>query len=183
MGLGNIGVRVAEIAKGFGMRVLVNSKHPSSKRAKMHGVKFINLSTLLKESDIVTIHVPLTDETHHMLNMGNISFLKKGSILLNTSRGEIIETQAIHWALQHEILYGAGLDVLENEQGLKEYNSGSKRGPLDITSLNYKFMVDKRVMITPHNAYHTKEALDTILRISCENIMAFLEGNPINRVI
>lgn len=183
VGLGNIGVRVAEIAKGFGMRVLVNSKHPSSKRARMHGVKFIDLSTLLKESDIVTLHVPLTDETHHMLNMGNISFLKKGSILLNTSRGEIIETQAIHWALQHEILYGAGLDVLENEQGLKEYNGGSKRGPLDITSLNYKFMIDKRVLITPHNAYHTKEALDTILRISCENIMAFLEGNPINRVV
>lgn len=183
VGLGNIGVRVAEIAKGFGMRVLVNSKHPSSKRAKMHSVKFIDLSTLLKESDIVTFHVPLTDETHHMLNMGNISLLKKGNILLNTSRGEIIETQAIHWALQHEILYGAGLDVLENEQGLKEYSGGSNRGSLDITSLNYKLMIDKRVMITPHNAYHTKEALDTILRISYENIMAFLEGNPINRVV
>lgn len=183
VGLGNIGMKVAVIAKGFGMRILVCTKHPEVKRSKIKGVMFVSLQSLFIESDIVTFHVPLTDETHHMLNMKNIPFLKKGCILLNTSRGEVIETKAIDWALQKGLLSGAGLDVLEEEQALKVYELTPSSVHSEVVMLNRKFMTDKRVLVTPHNAYQTKEALNTILRISAENIAAFLKGKPINRVV
>ncbi len=183
VGFGNIGTRVGRIAKGFGMHILVCTKHPDVKHSKMKGVTFVSLQSLLKESDIVTFHVPLTDETHHMLNKKNISFLRKGSILLNTSRGEVIEAEAIHWALQKGVLSGAGLDVLEEEQGLKAYEYAPGSVHSEMVALNRTFMTDKRVLVTPHNAYHTKEALDTILKISAKNIAAFLKGKPINRVV
>ncbi len=184
IGLGNIGSRVAQIVKGFGMHVLVTTKHPTQARARKYGVTFVDIPTLLQKSDVVSFHVPLTEETFHMLNMNNIASLKHGNILINTSRGEVIETKAIAWALQHGILYGAGLDVLENERGLKEF-TGKRLTASDITALNHnhKLMTDPRVLVTPHNAYHTKEAIDTILRISAENIIAFLNKKPINRVV
>lgn len=182
IGLGNIGSRVAQIAKGFGMHVLVTTKHPTQVRARKYGVTFVDFPTLLQKSDVVSFHVPLTEETFHMLNINTIASLKHGNILINTSRGEVIETKAIVWALQHGILYGAGLDVLENERGLKEF-AGKRLTESDITALNHKLMTDQRVLVTPHNAYHTKEAIDTILRISAENIIAFLKKKPINRVV
>ena len=177
VGLGNIGARVAQIAKGFGMHVIVTTKHPSSERAKEHGVIFVDLTTLLVKSDVVSFHVPLNQKTYHVLNMGNISIIKKGGILLNTSRGEVVEARAIFWALTKGLLAGAGLDVLEDEQSLKKRNDQS---PLAI--VNRRLMADERVLVTPHNAYHTKEAIDTILRLSAENIKAFIKNKPINRV-
>lgn len=182
VGLGNIGLRVADIAKSFGMRILVCTKHPKLKRHKIKGVRFVSFQTLLKESDVVTFHVPLAKDTHHMLNMDNISLLKKGSILLNTSRGEVVEIKAIHWALQNGVLFGAGIDVLEDEQGLKVYENSKNTVRSESVAFGHKLMRNKRVLVTPHNAYNTKEALDTILRISAENISAFLKGKPINRV-
>ena len=183
VGFGNIGTRVADIAKGFNMNILVNTKHPELKSHKIKGVTFVNFQMLLKSSDVISFHVPLTHETYHMLNMKNISFLKKGSVLLNTSRGEVIETKAIHWALQKNMLLGVGLDVLEEELALKSHESLPDSACSHVVKLNYEFMKDRRVLVTPHNAYHTKEALDTILRISAENIAAFLKGKPINRVV
>ncbi len=182
VGLGNIGSRVAQIAKGFCMNVLATTKHPTLSRAKRYGVTFVDFPTLLKKSDVVTFHVPLTDETFHMLNVGNVSLLKQGSVLLNTSRGEVFETQAILRALKSGPLLGVGLDVLENEKRLKEHQD-ERLSASDIIALNQKLMADPRVIVTPHNAYHTEEAIDTILHISAQNIIAFLKGKPINRVV
>lgn len=176
VGLGNIGSRVAAIAHGFGMNVISVTKHPSPLRAKKHGVVFVDLESLLKESDVVSFHVPLTDETYHMLNRNNIVSMKNGSILLNTSRGAVVETAAIVWALRHDVLGGVGLDVLEEEEQVKQR---SRRLPPLVESLRK----DERVFMTPHNAYHSKEAIETILRISAENIRAFLQNKPMNRVV
>lgn len=176
IGLGNIGSRVVEIAKGFDMKVLVTTKHPSPERAKKHQVKFVDLPILLKKSDIITLHVPLTDETYHMINKKNIGLMKKGSLLINTSRGAVVETEEVILALEKGVLAGSGLDVLEDES---IFSSGNQNNhPL------YRKLLDKKnVIITPHNAYNSHEAIQTILTISAENINAYLEGKPINRVI
>lgn len=174
VGFGNIGTRVVEIAKGFGMRVFVNTRYPKRRSVKIQGVRFVDFPTLLQKCDIVSFHVPLTEETHHMLNRKNIMLLRRGSILLNTSRGEVVETKAIVWALSKGILRAAGLDVLENERELKTTQSDC---------IERRLMKDERVLVTPHNAYHSKEAIDTILRISAENILAFLNHKPIHSVV
>lgn len=171
IGLGNIGSRVVEIAKGFGMKILVTTKHPSKTRAEKHQVRFIDLKKLLRECDIITLHVPLTDGTYHMINKNNIAFMKKGSLLINTARGEVVDTKALIWALEEGIIKGAGLDVLEREDNPKIWRN------------SYKLFKEKNVIITPHNGYNSKEAIRTILDISAQNINAYLAGRPINIVV
>lgn len=178
-GLGNIGSRVVEIAKGLSMNILVATKHPSPARAKKHRVKFVDFSTLLEKCDIVTLHVPLNGETTHMINKKNIVFMKKGSLLINTSRGKVVETDAVVWALEKGILEGAGLDVLEDET---IYTNNKRMGNPKIQSINRKLMQGKNVIITPHNAYNSQEAIKTILEVSAQNINAFLRGKPINTI-
>jgi len=156
------------------MRILVYTTHPTSSKAKKYGVTFVDFQDLLQKCDAISFHVPLTQETHHMLNMNNIALCKRRSILLNTSRGEVIETKSILWALDNGVLVAAGLDVLENERELKQSNHDC---------LERRLMKDKRVIVTPHNAYHSHEALETILRISAENINAFIRNKPIHRVV
>ncbi len=177
VGLGNIGSRVVEIAKGFGMNILVTTKHPHPSRAKKHGVTFVEFPTLLGRSDIVSFHVPLTNETRHMINKKTITLMKKGSILINTSRGPIVETEALVFALKRGILAGSGLDVLENEGIFK--NIHRTKGKSD---WNRVLLSQENVIITPHNAYNSRESIERILKISADNIFAFLKGKPINRV-
>lgn len=174
VGFGAIGSQVAAIAKGFEMRILAYTTHPTPVKAKKYGVTFVDFKDLLQKSDVISFHVPLTHETHHMLSMKNITQCKRGSILINTSRGEVIETKAILWALDNGVLAGAGLDVVENERELKRSNRDC---------LERRLMKDERVIVTPHNAYHSYEALATILRISAENILAFLNHKPIHSVV
>lgn len=171
IGLGNIGSRVVEIAKGFGMKILATTKHPSKARAEKHQLKFVELKKLLRECDIVTLHVPLTDETYHLINKNNIILMKKGSLLINTARGAVVDTKALIWALDKGIIKGAGLDVLEGEENPKIWRK------------SYKLFKEKNVIITPHNGYNSMEAIRTILDISALNIKAYLKGKPIHRVV
>ncbi len=180
IGLGNIGSRVVEIAQGFGMNVLVTTKHPSASRAKRHRVQFVALPTLLQKSDIVSLHVPLTDETYHMINKNTIVSMKKSSILINTARGAVVDTRALMYALDHKVLGGAGLDVLEDES---IFRRSDNKGSLSPQASQIDLLERKNVVVTPHNAYNSEEAYQTILKISTENIAAFLRGRPINRVV
>lgn len=176
IGFGNIGSRVVEIARGFDMHILVTTKHPSTSRANKHRVQFVDLPTLLQKSDIVSLHVPLTDETKHMINQNNIHLFKKDSILINTSRGPVVDTDALILGLETGVLAGAGIDVLEDERVFKrKYRTLRNRS---------RFLLEhNNVIITPHNAYNTKEAYQTILNLSAENISAYIKGKPINRVL
>lgn len=176
VGLGNIGSQVVEIARGFGMNILVTTKHPSTSRASKYRVQFVDLHTLLQKSDIVSLHVPLTEETIHLININNITSLKNNSIIINTSRGQVVDTDALIFGLETGILKGAGIDVLEDERIFKCKH-------LNLRNSSMSLLEHKNVIITPHNAYNTKEAHQTILTISAENIGAYIKGKPINRII
>ena len=187
IGFGNIGTEVIRIAKGFGMHVVVFTRNPSEGLARKMRITFLKLPELLRVSDVVTLHVPYTKQTHHLLNKKNIKKMKKGSILLNTARGGLIETEAILYGLDHGILQGVGLDVLEGECGIKEERqllSGKFKQECDLRTqlMNHVLLQRENVLVTPHNAFNSQEALQRILDVTVENILMFLSKKPQNTV-
>ncbi len=185
VGLGHIGSHVARIARGFEMQVLVYDAKQDKKLAKQLGFEYALLEKLLPESDIVTLHLPYNEHTHHIINKENIGLMKKGAYLINTARGGLIETGALSKALESGNLAGAGLDVLEEECFIKEEAAlFSKDLPqaCDIRILlqNHLLMERDNVIITPHNAFNSQEALERILQTTAENIQAFTHKKPIN---
>ncbi len=187
VGFGHIGKRVAQIAHGFGMNVVATTRHPDPNLAQQLGIAFVDLPTLLNTSDIVSLHVPLTPETQHLISKENIGLMKKGALLINTSRGAVIETEAIVWALEQGILMGAGLDVLEEECALKEERElitqeFLKTCDLKTQLLNHVLLTNQNVIITPHNAFNSQEALTEILTTTIDTINAWTFGSPINIV-
>src|SRR3990167_11021332 len=120
IGLGKIGVNVLRIAHGFGMKILVNTRSKSDELSQKYQFSYTDLETLLRTSDIVTLHLPLNEATKHTINKNNIVLLKKGSYLINTARGGLIDTEALMMALEKNIVAGGALDVLEEEKELNE---------------------------------------------------------------
>lgn len=185
VGTGAIGRNVATIAQGFGMRVLMMDKFPDQKLENEHA-KYVPLEQLLAESDVVTLHVPYLPENHHLMNAEAFAKLKKGALMINTARGELIDTEALLEALKNGTVSGAGLDVLEGERGLKDEMS-LVRGSESINDLksllrNHILMEMPNVIITPHIAFYSKEAYHEILSVSANNIKNFAEGKPSNLV-
>ena len=187
VGAGNIGQAVIKIANGFGMDVLVFSKHQKMELAHKLGFMYVDLDHLYKISDIITFHVPLTDETKHMVNKDTLQKLKKGVTIINTARGGIIETEAILLGLEQEIISGAGIDVLEEECFIKEERqllTGQfiKECDLKTQLLNHVLVTKDNVLVTPHNAFNSHEALERILDVTVENVLSFVQQKPINIV-
>lgn len=183
VGLGHIGVCVARIAKGFGMNILAYD----IKKGKEPDIKYMSFNDLLKKSDIISLHVPYDKKTHHMINKDNIKLIKKGAYLINTARGGLVETEALAEALDKKIIAGAGLDVLEEECFIKEEKELlSKEFPktcnLKTVLRNHILIKQDNVVMTPHNAFNSKEALLRILETTVENIESFINKNPINLV-
>jgi phosphoglycerate dehydrogenase-like enzyme len=166
LGTGEIGKRVIQIAHGFNMDVLSVTAHPSLERAKALGIKFVDLDTLLSESDIVTLHVPLTPETEHMIGSRELAKMKPTAILINTARGKVVDEAALIEALREKKIAGAGLDVFEKEPL-----------PLDSPLLGMS-----NVVLTPHIAFLSEESLDECTYMSIENVEMFVEGKPQNVV-
>jgi phosphoglycerate dehydrogenase-like enzyme len=166
LGTGNIGKRVIQIAHGFNMNVLSNTAHPNPETAKKLGVKFVDLETLLSESDIVTLHLPLTPKTNHMIGASELARMKTTSILINTARGKIIDEKALVEALRTKKIAGAGLDVFEKE-------------PLSLDSPLLKL---ENVVLTPHIAFLSEESIDECTYICVENVEMFVAGKPQNVV-
>jgi D-lactate dehydrogenase len=186
VGVGNIGRVVCNIALGFGMHVVAYNKSVVLE-LEQKGVSFVDLHTLLSSSDVITIHVPATAETKHLINMENIHTVKKGAILINTARGSIVETQAIVAGLTSGILSGAGLDVLEEESNIREEHELLSSKFLEVHDLktqlfNHVLLNRENVLVTPHNAFNTTEALEEILKTTVEDIQAFMNGTPKNVV-
>ncbi len=186
IGGGKIGTSVITIAIGFGMHVLVYTRHPQT--SENANVEYItDLNTILSRSDILTLHLPLTPETKHIINMDNIQYMKKGAYLINTARGGLVETEALLNALEKGILAGAGLDVLENEHDIREERellSTEFLNNCDLkTDLMEHMLLNRNdVLITPHNAFNTKEAVQEILDISLQNVKGYLSNAPVNVV-
>lgn len=186
VGTGNIGKVVAEIALGFGMKVVAYNRHVDEE-LKDKGVEFKDLDSVLGQSDIVSLHLPYNKDTHHIINLGNIDKFKKGAVFINNARGGLVETQAILEALNQGIFSAAGLDVLEEEFGIREESElitskYTENRDLKTGLLNHILLDREDVLITPHNAFDSNEAVNQILDTTLKNIQSFLNGNTENRV-
>jgi D-lactate dehydrogenase len=187
IGFGNIGKHVSQIAKGFGMKCIVFTDNPHLEDAPTYGIEFLSFSELLGRADIVSLHVPLTPETTHIIRAETIAQMKSGSVLLNTARGGLIDTAGLVDALTSGKIKAAGIDVIEEECSIKEERQLlTKRFlqecDLQTQLLNHVLLTKENVLITPHNAFNSQESLHTILSVTIEDIQAFISGKPINTV-
>jgi D-lactate dehydrogenase len=186
VGVGHIGLHVVRIARGFGMRVLAYDVRRDPFLADLLGFEYASFERLLGESDIVTLHCPLTEKTHHLLGRPQMAQMKHGALVINTSRGGLVDTDALVEALEADRLGGAGLDVLEGEELIKEEKQLLQQ-PVDVESLrtvvrNRVLLAREDVVFTPHNAFNSREALIRILDVTLSNLEAFRAGQCVNRV-
>jgi len=186
IGAGHIGLHVIRIARGFGMHVLAFDVRRDPFVADLLGFEYATMDRLLAESDIVTLHSPLTEKTHHLLGREQFARMKLGAMIVNTARGGLIDTDALVEALESSKLGGAGLDVLEGEELIKEEKQLLQQ-PLDVERLrmavrNRVLLARDNVVFTPHNAFNSREALVRILEVTLANLEAFRAGQPANRV-
>jgi len=184
LGTGNIGTNVCQLGLSFGMNVLAYNRSQNQDLIAK-GVKYISLDELLGNSDIITLHLPHTKETEHIISLANLDKIKKGAVLINTARGSLVETLAIAEGLEKGILSAAGLDVLEEEAYLreeKEFLTEEYLKKVDIKTelLNHVLLTRDDVVITPHNAFNSKEAVEEILETSIANIKGYINNTPIN---
>jgi D-lactate dehydrogenase len=185
VGTGNIGLHVIRMARGFGMRVLAYDVRPQTLLAEVLGFEYVGLDDVFRQADIVTLHVPLRPETHHLVNRERLSLMKPGSLLINTARGEVVDTEALIWALDEGILAGAGLDVLEGEIAMREESRklvDASQEQLRLAVHNFNLLGRENVAITPHLAFYSQEAEMRILDTTLENVHGFLAGQPVNLV-
>src|SRR5262245_15123515 len=181
VGTGKIGRVTGQILRGFGMRVLAHDPSPDHEWARHAGVEYVGaLSELLRASDVVSLHAPLTRETRYTIRPETIALMKGGSILINSSRGGLVDTKALIQALKSSHLAGVGLDVYEEEEGIFfEDLSGTVLHDDDLARL----LTFPNVLITAHQAFLTGEALNYIARTTVTNISAlagqksFVEGS------
>lgn len=163
VGTGNIGRQVIRIAQAMDMKVLCSARRHHQDEDNM---KFVSLDELLKSSDFITLHCPLTPETHHMINEKTLAMMKSSAFLINTSRGALIDECALIKALQNHQIAGAGLDVQEIEP------------PADDNPL---FTLDN-VIITPHMGWKGMETRQRLVGVLANNVRGFFAGNPVNIV-
>jgi len=165
VGFGRIGRSVAKLAAAFGMKVLAHSRS-SGADVSLGAVDFVDLETLFRRSDVISLHCPLTPETKHLVNAERLSWMKSSAFLLNTSRGALIDEPALADALNSNRIAGAGLDVL-----------GIEPPPA-----NHPLLHVRNCLITPHIAWATRAARSRLLAIAIANVGAFLDGKPQNVV-
>jgi len=180
IGVGHIGQHVIKIAKGFGMHVIAYDMHKDTFLADLlHFTYADSVEEVLKKADIITLHVPSTPATKHLINKERLKLVKKGALLINTARGDVVDTDALYDALKSGRLGGAGLDVIEGEQYVKEDKALlTIHDPDQMRRLikNKEILHMDNVVYTPHNAFNSKEALQRILEVTKHNIEQFKEG-------
>lgn len=187
VGTGKIGLAVITIAKSFGMEVLAYDPFPNKEAAQQLGYSYVGLPELLKQSDVVSLHAPMTKENFHLVDAAAFSSMKPSSLLINTARGELVDTKALINALQDRQIAGAGLDVLEGEPILEKdheielFRSGKKQITEFVTEHDILTKM-QNVILSPHNAFNTREALRFIRKTTAQNIISFLEAQPTNIV-
>lgn len=184
LGFGSIGKKVAKIANGFSMNVITYDINPPQTE---EFVKFVDFQTLCKNSDFLTLNLPLNDKTYHMFNKQCFNMMKDSSVIINTSRGEIIETEALYANLKTKKLLYCALDVLECEEIACNRCFGSRMECLKFDCLK-KSMINKKiinmpnVVVTPHIAFATKEAIERISQITLENFKTFFSNGTKNLI-
>ncbi|MDV2481992.1 hydroxyacid dehydrogenase [Methanoculleus sp. Wushi-C6] len=186
VGTGNIGSHLARIAHAAGMEVIAYDLRPNPALTDEYGVRYVDLEDLLREADVISLHVPYTKVTHHLIDADRLQLVRNTALLVNTSRGGVVDTGAVASALREGRLGGVALDTFEGEevwiqeefQGAGEASEDELRDALD----SFGLLHSDKAILTPHNAFNTREAVDRILATSVENLRAFFAGSPQNVV-
>lgn len=176
IGTGRIGQMMIDILKGFHMHVIAYDPYPNSAL----DLTYVSLDELMQQSDIITLHCPLTEETHHLINQHTIDLMKKGVILINTSRGGLIDTQALIEGINSRKIGAVGLDVYEEEDSYF-FSDWSEKIMKDRDLA--RLITFPNVLLTSHQAFLTTEALKEIAVTTLENISAYLDNVPTSNEI
>ena len=177
VGTGKIGKIMIEILKGFGMEILAYDLYPDTSL----DVEYTTIDDLFKRSDVITFHCPLTDDSRYIVNKNSISKMKDGVILVNTSRGALVDTSALIDGLKKNKFRGVALDVYEEEE---DYFFEDRSGDIINDDELVKLMSFPNVLITSHQAFFTEESLDAIAEVTCENLKSLVEGKElVNEVV
>ncbi|WP_029522946.1 NAD(P)-dependent oxidoreductase [Persephonella sp. KM09-Lau-8] len=187
VGTGRIGSHVAKIAYGFGMKILAYDRSKNKELVENYGVEYVGLEELLSRSDIVTVHLPYNKATHYLINRFNIKLMKMDAMLINTSRGEVVELDAIIEALKEgRLAGGVGLDTIEAEITVEEElikKTGLTAFKLKKAAEAQYLLNQENVIVSPHLAYYTKDASERILDMTVDNLENFIkEGKPLTPV-
>ncbi|SER22648.1 D-lactate dehydrogenase [Faunimonas pinastri] len=186
VGTGRIGRRVIEIARGFGMNIVAFDMFPNPQAAEALGFRYIDLPELLRVADVISLHVPATRDSAPLLSDAEFASMKEGAILINTARGNIVDSAALVRALNDGHIGAAGLDVLPEEPLLRDeaqiFRGAGKESDYRTLVANHALLRFPNVIVTPHSAYNTREAVSRIVATSIANILAFGSGKPQNVV-
>ncbi|MEY8486193.1 2-hydroxyacid dehydrogenase [uncultured Parabacteroides sp.] len=181
IGTGKIAKILIRLLKGFGMRILAYDLYPDMKFAEEEGISYVTLDELYRESDIISLHCPLTDQTKYMIDKDSIDKMKKGVMIINTGRGQLINTNDLIEGLKEKKIAAAGLDVYEEEG---EYFYEDKSDKIIDDDVLARLLSFNNVIVTSHQAFFTKEALYNIAETTLQNIDDFRHHRPlVNEVI
>lgn len=179
IGTGKIGLAALKILKGFGMRLLAFDPYPSAAALEL-GVEYVDLPTLFAQSDVISLHCPMTPENYHLLNRASFEQMKNGVMVINTSRGGLIDSQAAIDALKNQKIGALGMDVYENERDLFFED---KSNDVIQDDLFRRLSACHNVLFTGHQAFLTAEALTSISETTLENLRQLENGEPcVNQV-
>ncbi len=176
IGTGKIGRIMIRILNGLGMKVLAYDPYPSREAAEKESFSYVDLETLYRESDVISLHCPLTPETHHIINETAITRMKSGIMLINTSRGGLIDTRALVDGLKSGKIGYAGLDVYEEEGEFFFEDLSSEIIPDDLLA---RLLTFPNVLITSHQGFFTSEALENIAATTVGNLSGYFSGEPL----
>lgn len=187
IGTGEIGRETIRIAKGFEMNVVAHDPRPDQEATKRLGFRYVDFDDLLATSDVISIHVPATAKTRHLISRDEFAKMKTGVVLINTARGDVLDTKPLVRALVKQEVAAAGLDVLPEEPVIREEaellrSVYEERHDLNSLLANHLLVHMRNVIVTPHSAFNTREAVRRIADTTRENIAAFLRGEPANVV-
>ncbi|MEW6305111.1 MAG: 2-hydroxyacid dehydrogenase [Verrucomicrobiota bacterium] len=180
IGTGKIGRVFAQIMHGFGCSLLAFDAQPDESLVKETGITYVKLPQLLAESDVISLHVPLTPKTHHLIDDAAISQMKKGAMIINTSRGGLIDTKAMLKALKSGHVSAAGLDVYEEEEAVFFQDLSGQVIQDDVLA---RLLTFPNVIITSHQAFLTNEALSNIATMTLANIQAFVKWGKLQNEV
>ena len=167
IGTGHIGSEMARLGKAIGMNIIAWTYNPSKEREKQLGINYVSFDQLLRQSDVVSLHVKLTDDSYHLISERELDLMKPNALLINVSRGQIVDTMALVEALRKGHLGGAGIDVYDQEPLPKDH----------------RLLSCEQVILTPHCADMTPEGVDLLNEGAVNNIIAYLNGVPQNVVV
>lgn len=180
IGTGKIAKKLIRILKGFGMNILAYDVYPDEHFAQEAGFTYVSLEELYRQSDIISLHCPLTEQTRNMINEESIALMKEQVMLINTSRGQLIHTNALIEGLKSKKIAAAGLDVYEEEE---EYFYEDKSDKIIDDDVLARLLSFNNVIVTSHQGFFTQEAMRNIAETTLQNVQDFMEGKPLSNEV